>query len=501
MKKIFLSGFICFVLFCGIIFAEGKIKYPNVSGQFYPADKDVLSSQIDNFFANVRQNQDVKDKDILAVISPHAGYAYSGQVAAYSFDAIKGRSFDTVIILAPSHFYALKGISVYDEGFFRTPLGDVEVDSELTKALISSSDKIKFIPEAFEREHAVEVELPFLQKSLAGFKIVPMVFGQLDYSDYAKVARILVDITKGKKVLLVASTDLSHYHPYSEAQEMDAKAISYMKNLDAFGFWQSNLKRECEACGLAPVSVLLNYAKELGLKAQALDYANSGDVTGDKSGVVGYASIIFFKESSDLSEADKNNSGKNSPVSKGEEQMFNETQKKRLLEIARQTITEYVVTGKTPSFNEEDPQLNLQRGAFVTLHKDGDLRGCIGTFTSREPIYKVISQMAIESATGDPRFGPVTKDELSHIKIEISVLTEPQLIDDWRKIRLGTDGVIVKRGFSSGVFLPQVATETKWDLETFLSQLCWQKAGLAPDAYKDSKTQIYTFQAFVFSEG
>ena len=178
----------------------------------------------------------------------------------------------------------------------------------------------------------------------------------------------------------------------------------------------------------------------------------------------------------------------------------NEIQKKRLLEIARQTITEYVTSGKSPDFKEEDPQLNIKRGAFVTLHKDGNLRGCIGSFTSEEPIYKLISKMAIESATGDPRFSPVTKQELGNINIEISVLTEPQLIDDWKKIRLGIDGVIVRRGFSSGVFLPQVATETGWSLETFLKQLCWGKAGLPDDCYKDSNTQIYTFQAFIFSE-
>ena len=185
---------------------------------------------------------------------------------------------------------------------------------------------------------------------------------------------------------------------------------------------------------------------------------------------------------------------------KGEEEMFNHVEKKRLLEIARQTITEYVANGKIPDFKEDDPQLNIKSGAFVTLHKKGDLRGCIGIFSSNEPIYKTISKMAIESATQDPRFRPVTKEELDKIKIEISVLTEPKLIDDWKKIRLGIDGVIIKNGSRQGVFLPQVATETGWDLETFLAQLCWQKAGLPQDCYKDPKTQIYTFQAIIFSE-
>jgi AmmeMemoRadiSam system protein A len=243
--------------------------------------------------------------------------------------------------------------------------------------------------------------------------------------------------------------------------------------------WQSNSRGDSEACGIVPVLVLLNYAKELGLKPQILNYANSGDVTGDKSKVVGYVSVIFLK---------------------GEEEMLSQAQKKRLLEIARQSISDYLSTGKRTDFKESDPALNAKNGAFVTLHKGGNLRGCIGSFTSSEPLYQVIAKMAIESATEDPRFSPLTKEELNDVKIEISVLTEPKLIDDWRKIKLGTDGVIVRRGFSSGVFLPQVATETGWSLEKFLSELCWQKAGLSPDAYKDPKTQLYTFQAYVFSE-
>ena len=492
MKKIGIIIFVWFFLFCVSVFAQDKIKYPNVSGQFYSSDKNYLSIQIDIFFKNVKDEPNLKEKDILAIIVPHAGYIYSGQVASWAFKAIKGNKFDAVIILAPSHFYAFRGVSVYKEGLFRTPLGDIQVDSQLAQKLISYEKGIDFIPQAFEKEHSLEVELPFLQKSLDNLKIVPIILGQIDYSDSAMVAKAIKEITKDKKVLIVASTDLSHYHAYSKAIEMDTKTISYIKNLDAFGLWQSEIKGETELCGLFPVLVLLNYAKELGLSADVLNYANSGDVTGDKSAVVGYSSIIFFKQNS--------NSGSGELSLKGEEEMFNHVEKKRLLEIARQTITEYVANGKIPDFKEDDPQLNIKSGAFVTLHKKGDLRGCIGIFSSNEPIYKTISKMAIESATQDPRFRPVTKEELDKIKIEISVLTEPKLIDDWKKIRLGIDGVIIKNGSRQGVFLPQVATETGWDLETFLAQLCWQKAGLPQDCYKDPKTQIYTFQAIIFSE-
>jgi AmmeMemoRadiSam system protein B/AmmeMemoRadiSam system protein A len=384
-----------------------------------------------------------------------------------------------VIVLSPSHCLAFKGVSVYKEGLFNTPLGNIQIDSELAGKLISAYDKADFIPQAFQKEHSLEVELPFLQKVLGDFKLVPVVCGQLDYTDTQDLARALIKVNQGKKVLIVVSTDLSHYYPYLRASEMDSKFISHVKDTDSLGMWQSNSRGDSEACGIVPVLVLLNYAKELGLKPQILNYANSGDVTGDKSKVVGYVSVIFLK---------------------GEEEMLSQAQKKRLLEIARQSISDYLSTGKRTDFKESDPALNAKNGAFVTLHKGGNLRGCIGSFTSSEPLYQVIAKMAIESATEDPRFSPTTREELNDIEIEISVLTEPKLIDDWRKIRLGIDGVIVRRGFSSGVFLPQVATETGWSLEEFLSQLCWQKAGLSSDAYKDPKTQLYTFQAYVFSE-
>lgn len=495
-RKIVLAAINIF-LFCGIVFAEDKIKYPNVSGQFYPADKKLLSTQIDNFFEKANLKPDLKDKDILAIISPHAGYVYSGQVAAYGFKTVENKSFDAVIILAPSHFCAFQGISVYNEGLFNTPLGNIEVDSDLAKDLISNYKKADFVSRAFEKEHSLEVELPFLQKSLNNFKIVPVICGQMDYQDSVELAEAIIKVIKNKKVLLVASTDLSHYHSYLKAIEMDSKVISCVKNMDAFGLWQSNIRNESEACGIIPVLVLLNYAKNLGLKPQILNYANSGDTIGDKSQVVGYVSAVFFKDNN----SQTGNSDSQKDALKGEDKMLSQTQKKRLLEIARQSIGDYLSSGKRTDFKEGDAVLNSKRGAFVTLHeKNGGLRGCIGTFTPSEPLYKVISQMATESATGDPRFPPVTKEELKDIHIEISVLTEPKLINDWRKIRLGVDGVIVRKGFSSGVFLPQVATETGWSLETFLSELCSQKAGLSPDAYKNPDTQLYTYQAEVFSE-
>jgi len=472
------------------IFAEKILKHPNVSGSFYPANKEALTRQIDSFLDKVEDNISFQDKDIAGIISPHAGYVYSGQVAAYGYKTIQNKEYDTVVVIAATHFYSFKGISVFEDGSFRTPLGDVEVDSDLASELINFDDKIEYNPTVFNKEHSLEVQLPFLQKVLKDFKVVPIIMGQVEYSDSTMLARALRELSQKKKILIVSSTDLSHYHSYNDAQGLDNKVISYMRNINPLGLWNSVKKGECELCGFLPVLVLLQYALDYRLTPEVLYYANSGDVSDDKNRVVGYVSCVFYKDK----EEEQNNTS-----NKGEE-MFNKEQKKNLLSIARRTIGEYLSSGKRPKLKADDPQLQLQRGAFVTLKKKGDLRGCIGRFTSNEPLYKVISDMAIEAAFGDPRFPELSREELDDVDIEISVLTEPQIIDDWKKIRLGVDGVIIRRGFSSGVFLPQVATETGWDLETFLKHLCQGKAGLPAECYKDPKTQISTFQAVIFSE-
>ena len=179
---------------------------------------------------------------------------------------------------------------------------------------------------------------------------------------------------------------------------------------------------------------------------------------------------------------------------------MNPGQKKELLNIARNTVESYVKDAKVPEFKETDPGLLGQEGAFVTLHKKGELRGCIGNIIGTQPLWMTVRDMAVESSTRDPRFEPVAPDELKDIKIEISVLSQPKRVQDINEIKMGTHGVIVKRGFNNGVFLPQVATETGWSRDEFLSNLCAHKAGLPADAWKDKKTELYTFTAQVFGE-
>lgn len=473
-------------------FGDQKIKYPNVSGQFYPADPQELSQEIDGFIQKAAVEPKTRHIDI--VIAPHAGYSYSGAVAGHSFKAVSQNQYSTIVILAPSHFVGFDGISIWDEGAFETPLGRVEVDTGFTKKLISADEKFLFYPEAFAREHSLEVEIPFLQKTFKNFKLVPVVMGQPEFETLKNFVLVLKNIIGSRQdVLIVVSTDMSHYHPDKIARQMDFQALRMIKELKVDEIWQESRARIIEMCGFVPVTAALLYARERGLnQVEVLRYANSSDVTGDVDRVVGYSSVIIYK-----------GEGKNTSVQPKEVQensSLNVRQKRRLLEIAKSTINEYITTRKILEFKENDPSLNDAKGAFVTIHKDGNLRGCIGNILGRGPLYLTVRDMAISAATEDPRFPPLKRGELKDIEIEVSVLSKPRVIKSVEEIKLGVHGVIVSQGPRHGIFLPQVATDTGWSKEEFLSQLCVQKANLPADAWKDPKTKIEIFTADVFSE-
>ncbi len=472
--------------------ARAGVKEPNVAGGFYPGDKAALKGMIEAYLKKASLPQGAPEDPVVLIV-PHAGYVYSGPVAAYGFKSIQGRRYETVVILAPSHFFPFRGAAVYREGAFRTPLGDIPIDTAAVDALLAKVPGfVKEAPEVFEREHSLEVELPFLQSVLSGFKIVPVIFGEAALGDLQMMGEGLADVLKDKNALVVVSTDFSHFKRYDAACSLDQRTIDYILDGDAQGLWAAVAAGGGNLCGTKPVIAGMYYAQARGAhKATLLNYANSGDTAGDKSRVVGYVSIVFSAGSAQAkSEAAASNK---------EETILTKEEKKRLIAIARGAI-EARLAGRDVSVPREDSAgLNLKRGAFVTLHKHGRLRGCIGLFTSDEPLYLVVARMAVAAATQDHRFPKVAAAELNDIDIEISVLSEPKPIDDWKSIRLGVDGVIVRRGAASGVFLPQVATETGWDLDTFLGRLCSQKAGLARECYKDPGTKLLTFQAHVFS--
>ena len=496
-RRTFLSFVFLFFFFC--IFSQGvaeayesKVRRARWSGPFYDDSPKALTDTVERFLKKV--DQEKLPGELIALISPHAGYVYSGQVAAYAYRQLEGEDFDTVILLGPSHRVPVRGASVYAEGWWKTPLGKVKVDSEIAKEIISKHQLFQFDEKAHKNEHSLEVQLPFLQATLKDFKIVPIVFNDSSEEFCQLLADAIVNSKGKKKILIVASTDMSHYHPYGRACLIDGVAIRDLENFNLDSLRKHVSSGKAELCGGAAVFTAILAAKACGAnKIKLLRYANSGDVTGEKGRVVGYGAfaIMHLKKEEMIPKLEEKKGGK---------KMLNEKQQKVLLGIARKTIEEYIRSGKIPEFNVEDPLLKEKRGIFVTLHKRGMLRGCIGYIMPLEELYKAVSKMAIQSSTGDPRFPPVRPEELAEVEIEISVLTVPERINNVNEIEMGKHGVIVKKGSYQGVFLPQVATETGWSKEEFLNRLCYDKAHLPEDAWKDKDTEIYTFSAQVFEE-
>ena len=274
------------------------IREPAVSGTFYPGNQEVLRADVNGYLSKVRLHE--PESAVIGLISPHAGYMYSGQTAAYGYKAISGKSFDTVIIVAPSHQSFFLGTAVQEKGGYRTPMGVVPIDEELASALIGKGDAIHADPRVHRSEHSIEVQLPFLQTVLGEFKIVPLIMGT---SQDAEASRQLADIVHGcirekqKRYLILGSTDLSHYYPYDLAKEMDKAAIELLEAFDVDGMIRELARGKYEACGAGPIISTMMISRMLGAaRAKVLNYMNSGDVTGDMDSVVGYVSCIFCGE-------------------------------------------------------------------------------------------------------------------------------------------------------------------------------------------------------------
>jgi len=482
------------------------VRQPNVAGQFYPSDAPELSATIDKFFTQASP-QTSDDGEPFVIIVPHAGYGFSGQTAAYAYKLIKDRPYKTVVIVGPAHYYAFSSASVYTQGFFRTPLGNVEVDSEFARQMVGNDKDILFEPAAFEKEHSVEVQIPFLQKTLKDFKIVPVVIGDCTYSTCQKLAHVLKEAIGARQdVLIVISSDMYHGFDYDEARLIDNATLGVLQKIDAENLYYGLREGKFQLCGGFGAVTALILAADCGYnKLTVLNHTDSAQATGKMiKGIwtVGYgSSVIYGKSKLPAAGAAKNQETALRGAEKGEKAMLDTQQRKKLLNIARNAIETYLKTGVKPEIKEEDPLLLSKMGAFVTLHSGGELRGCIGNLIGKQPLVLTVRDMAVESAVGDPRFSALELSELKNVEIEISALSPMERVNSADDIELGRHGVMVKHGFRSGVFLPQVATETGWSKEEFLGQLCYQKAGLPYDAWKDKNTELYVFTAEVFSEG
>ena len=469
--------------------ADNNIKSPALAGSWYPADARELGAMLDG---------DIKAAVVPAlpgevglIISPHAGYVYSAPTAAYGFEAVASQKINTVIILAPSHHFSFKGASVWPEGSFETPLGALEVDRDLAAKVAAFDKRFVFRRDVFEgasgrQENSVETQLPFIKKVFPGARIVPVIVGYPPDLDMLKTIASALAAAVGDRtdVLVDVSVDQSHFHPEAEANVIDARGLAAIEAGDVQALWKGHADGTMEVDGFHVVTAGMLYAAARGFdRIKVLHYGTSADATKDPSSVVGYASIAFTRSAPAA--------GKDALTA---------AQKKRLLAIARETLESFVRTGKTPEYREVDARLSAEEGAFVTLQEQGRLRGCIGNIWGQGPLFRTVRDMSVAAAAEDPRFPPVTVAELKDIDIEVSVLSTPRRVPDAAAIELGRHGVIVSKGSKRGVFLPQVATETGWTREKFLSELCSQKAGLPQDCWKDPAVTLEVFTADVFGE-
>ncbi|MGV8073878.1 MAG: AmmeMemoRadiSam system protein B [Syntrophobacteraceae bacterium] len=471
--------------------ASEKVRESVIAGSWYPGHPDTLQREIRKYL----DQADVSPPagTLVALIVPHAGYMYSGGVAAYAYKLLEGRKFDRVMIVAPSHRAYFKGASVSDLGGYRTPLGHVPLDHHLVDALHRHSEIIQDVPDADAQEHSLEIQLPFLQVILKDFQLTPVIMGEQSFEACEQLAHIIADICRDEDVLLVASSDLSHYHPYNEAKRLDQIVTEKVDGFDPQGLAQALSKGECEACGAGPMMTVMLAAKELGAnRAKVLHYANSGDVTGDTRGVVGYLAAALYSNPGTDRKRQHPERGK-----VGVDLGLSNEEKQTLREIALQAIRSHCLGEPMPDLPVASHNLSEPRGAFVSIHKGKELRGCIGALEGMGPLHKTIEMMAIQAAFSDPRFPPLDSSELASIDIELSVLTPFTRMKDLSEIEIGKHGLLIRKGYHSGLLLPQVATDNNWDREHFLEWTC-RKAGLLTDAWKAPDTEIYLFSADVF---
>ena len=448
-----------------------SIREPAVAGTFYPNDPAMLGSLIDAYIKG--DSGEVCPK---ALIAPHAGYVYSGPVAGSVYKrVIPARDrIHRVVLLGPSHRVAFRGMAIPDNTHFRTPLGDIPLD---TKAIadLSGLPSVTVMDQAHEQEHSLEVHLPFLQKIIDDFKLIPIVVGDASKED---VAYLLNSLWGGDETLIVISSDLSHYESYEQAQAMDARTNARILSLDA------TLKGS-DACGCRPVNGLLHLAEQRGLTINKIDVRNSGDTAGPKDRVVGYGAWEI-NEPSQGADA----------WSRAEQQI--------LLQLAREVIRGPLEGEK--NFNIEmshfPDRLKQERAAFVTLNINGRLRGCIGSLQAHRPLIVDIAHNAQAAAFKDPRFGPLTHEEYHKVDIHISILTQPKplavesrqdLID---KLQPGIDGLILKEGARQATYLPSVWEQLATP-EQFVSELR-RKAGLSPDGWS-TDMQVFVYHTEEFS--
>lgn len=471
------------------------VREPAVAGTFYPGDAKTLGAMVEKHLAAAPAALDLPGQP-LAMICPHAGYVYSGPTAAANYKLLRPGQYARVILLAPSHYALLNGASTGDFTAFRTPLGDVPVDTAAIAAL-RRCELVSDQAEPQAREHSLEVQLPFLQKALGQFSLVPLVLGNVASRERNTLAAALLPLWD-ERTLVVASSDFCHYGPSFDFEpfgrtdrehiaQLDREGIDRILALDAAGFESYMTRTRNTICGEAPIGVLLRLAKLRQTPPQPVlvAYALSGDIERDYEHSVSYAAIAFCEPGGTVAQTG----------------LFSADEKHTLLEIARRAIEQAVVERiRKPGVDESRLADRLMQlgAAFVTLTEDGELRGCIGTIEADEPLALCVANNAVSAATRDPRFSPVGADELPRIHIEINVLSPAHHVHGIEEFVLGKHGIILEKNGRRALFLPEVMVEQRWTPEDTLVHLCL-KAGLPHDAWRSGCT-LSCFETEAFGE-
>ena len=476
----------------------GEVRSPAVAGQFYPESATILKLAIEKFMEDALPPQVKKP---LAIVVPHAGYIYSGQICADGWKQVYGGGYDVVVILGTNHTASgLRKIALYPGSGFRTPLGTAMVDGDLTAVLLAASPDCALDRGPHVREHSIEVQIPFVQVLCPQAKIVAAIVGDADAALCTRFGNALASVLQGRRAMIVASSDLSHYPSAKDAEDMDLKTLAAVATLDPMAL-QATVRTQMArripnlstcACGEAPIMAAMAAAKAMGATGgEVVSYAHSGNLPiGERERVVGYGAVVL------AADPKKEASSVQPPVAM--DGTIGPADRKYLLRLARETISRYLTTKMVPLPRLSSPVLCEQRGVFVTLKKKEELRGCIGRMVPNRPLAELVGAMALQSAFEDPRFSPVTPRELADLEIEISVLTPMKPVSGPSDIVVGRDGVLLQKVGKSAVFLPQVAPEQGWGRDEMLDHLSW-KAGLPTGAWREGASFL-TFQAIVFGE-
>ena len=473
-----------------------NVRKPAVAGTFYPASAKEINAMTGPWLHPVADGPAPQ-----AVIVPHAGYVFSGEVAASAFNKIpRGHAYKRIFLLGPSHRVGFNAASVQTQySLTETPLGRVPIDIEVGKELVSKGDgAFTYRADAHDREHCLEVQLPFLQALYEEVPpIVPIVIGSQHLDVLEKIADVLSPYFNEDNLFIISS-DFSHYPSYEDACKSDrhmAEAITtggleeFLDALRQVG--KMNFKGEdTAACGANAIAVLLSIIDAQGpgyFSAEHVMYRNSGDsVYGEKDRVVGYNSIVFTR--------------REKAASAPEDHLFNFSKEEKAVMVAtaRQAIYSALRLDYDGDASPVGILMESGYGVFVTLHMNGNLRGCIGRFTSDDTLAETIREMAQSAAFHDPRFPSLSRGEAPRIDIEVSVLSPLKKIESIDEFKLGRDGIYIIKGRNHGTFLPQVAEETGWNTEQFLGHCARDKAGIGWDGWKDA--ELYTYQTEVVKE-